>query len=86
MSRDSKGCRLLHKRKRKTSKKDIPFKEIKKLVFDRDGWRCRLCGSEDDLTTHHIKEGDDVDSFITVCKMHHKILHKKWKNIQYMTT
>lgn len=31
--RDSKGCKLLHKRKPiKREKKEIPFKEIKKIV------------------------------------------------------
>lgn len=76
LMRDSKGCKLLHKRKPiKRERKEIPFKEIKKIVWERDGWKCRLCGSTDNLTVHHIANGDDPDCLITVCLDCHSKIH-----------
>lgn len=78
MCKDSKECKLLYKPfKRKNKKKSISFKELKKQVFKRDGWKCQICGSEDDLTIHHLREGDDLDCLLTVCKQCHSEIHKK---------
>lgn len=76
MCRDSKVSRLLYQpSKRRQKKKKIPFKEIKKLVYERDGWKCCFCGSADDLTVHHLKDGDAIENMITVCKSCHSRIH-----------
>jgi 5-methylcytosine-specific restriction endonuclease McrA len=78
MCKDCKECKLLYKPfKRRNKKKAVPFKELKKEVFKRDGWRCQICGTEDDLTVHHLKEGDVLENLITVCKQCHSDLHKR---------
>ena len=74
MCKDSKASKLLKQpSKQKKKRKTKPFKEIKREVFERDGWRCQICGTEDDLTVHHI----DKDTMITVCKDCHSKIHKK---------
>lgn len=78
MCKDSKASKLLKQpSKQKKKRKTKPFKEIKREVFERDGWRCQICGTEDDLTVHHLKEGDDLDCLLTVCKQCHSEIHKK---------
>lgn len=57
--------------------------ELRQLVFERDGWTCKKCGSTKLLTCHH-KEGilwepllsADIDMCITVCKECHKKIHQ----------
>lgn len=72
MCKDSKECKLLYQpKKKKTKKKEKPWKEIKEDIFKRDGYRCRLCGSEDNLVVHHISE----EELITVCEDCHARLH-----------
>ena len=76
MCKDCKECKLLLQPfKKKRHKKTKAFKEIKKEIFKRDGWKCTICGSTDDLTVHHLKGGDDLDNLICVCRQCHKKLH-----------
>jgi len=49
-------------------------------VLQRDGWRCQICGSKQNLHVHHkqlrSQQGDDDDSnLITLCAACHQELH-----------
>jgi hypothetical protein len=53
-------------------------------VLERDGWRCRACGSSEWIGIHHRKPGDNRPSFlITICaachaQVHHLLSIWKW--------
>ena len=55
----------------------------RKNVLARDGYRCRICGSEKELEAHHIiPVATDkslmycIDNGITLCKRHHDMVPK----------
>lgn len=58
--------------------------ELRKIVFERDGYACQICGNTEILHCHHIEgveqnpiESADVDICITLCKKCHKKVHKE---------
>jgi hypothetical protein len=58
--------------------------ELRKLVLERDGYKCVKCGSEEPLHCHHIYpvstnplESTDIDNCITLCIDCHKKVHQK---------
>ena len=60
------------------------YKEWRKEVFKRDGYKCVLCGcnKSGELEAHHIKTRSkhkelilDISNGLTVCKLHHKEIH-----------
>jgi hypothetical protein len=59
---------------------------IRRQVLDRDGHRCRYCGTTNGLHLHHIgyrSQGGDhsVDNLITLCGTHHGLVHgdkRRW--------
>jgi len=70
--------------KKATSREVDPL--IRQLCFERDNWRCQICGAtqkEATLHCHHIEGytqnprlGNDVVNCITLCKECHKDVHK----------
>jgi hypothetical protein len=53
------------------------WKSIRKVVFDRDGNRCRNCDGNKSLEAHHLKRVkfggiSTEDNLITLCKSCHK--------------
>lgn len=57
------------------------FYDWRKKVFERDKYKCRICGKTGKIEAHHLlnwinyKElRYDVNNGITVCKLHHKKL------------
>lgn len=60
----------------------IPSKSLRRLVLDRDGHTCTFpgCGMKRFLHLHHIvhwpKGPTDYDNLVTVCKVHHDLVHK----------
>lgn len=60
---------------------------LRKIVLERDGYKCQKCGDttkETQLHVHHIKSytqntmfKDDPDNCITLCKKCHKQIHKQ---------
>lgn len=58
--------------------------ELRKIAFERDGFKCIKCGSTKKLQAHHIipvkMDGiisADVDNVITLCSKCHRESHKK---------
>ena len=54
-----------------------------KAVKERDGNKCKVCGSTENLNSHHIETkagvpelATDVDNGITLCRVCHRIAHK----------
>jgi hypothetical protein len=57
--------------------------QLRKLVLERDNWKCQKCNSTSDLHCHHFEgieinkiESADVDNCITLCKKCHNAIHK----------
>ena len=70
---------------KKTSSREVnPL--IRQMCFERDDWKCQICGAsqkETPLHCHHIEGyaqnphlGNDVKNTITLCKTCHKEVHK----------
>jgi len=61
------------------------YKQLCQQVMKRDGWRCQVCGSRQDLQVHHkqlrSQQGSDNDlNLITLCAGCHEGLHGRDKN------
>jgi 5-methylcytosine-specific restriction endonuclease McrA len=57
------------------------YAELRKQVLKRDRWRCRNCGSAENLQVHHMnlrsRLGDDcIENLITLCARCHERLHR----------
>jgi hypothetical protein len=70
-----------HERKNLNSQE---LKQFKRQVLERDGYRCLMCLSENNLHVHHIiqvaedpKKACDVPNGITLCSWCHKMCHSK---------
>jgi 5-methylcytosine-specific restriction endonuclease McrA len=51
-------------------------------VLERDGWRCQVCGSMQNLQVHHLKfrsqsGGDEEQNLSTMCAECHARMHSK---------
>jgi 5-methylcytosine-specific restriction endonuclease McrA len=56
------------------------YERLRKQVLRRDGWRCQVCGSRQNLQVHHKRfrsqQGSDDDlNLITLCARCHEKLH-----------
>lgn len=70
---------------------DERWREKRQKIMDRDGHKCVICGSTDDLVVHHKQyhvttEGKkyvpwnyDDKYLITVCKHCHQAGHRKYQ-------
>jgi len=66
------------------------WNKIRKLVYERDGYRCIICGSHSALHVHHVRfrsayGSDTLDNLVCVCaKCHdiycHGVKSKRWRN------
>jgi 5-methylcytosine-specific restriction endonuclease McrA len=59
-----------------------PYRELHERVLRRDGWRCQMCGSANNLTVHHqqyrSRSGEDrEENLITLCSECHSAAHRK---------
>ena len=57
------------------------YEQLRKQVLRRDGWRCQICGSRQNLQVHHkqlrSQQGSDDDlNLITLCAGCHEGLHR----------
>jgi 5-methylcytosine-specific restriction endonuclease McrA len=58
------------------------YHELQRQVLERDGWRCQVCGSMQNLQVHHLKfrshsGGDTEQNLITLCTECHAQVHRK---------
>ena len=56
------------------------YRELHRRILERDGWRCQVCGSMQNLQVHHLKRrshsGSDVEqNLITLCAECHERVH-----------
>ena len=54
------------------------WKQISQMVKERDGHKCVICGSTENLNAHHISyDGDclDENDIVTLCNRCHECLH-----------
>ena len=56
------------------------YRRVMKRVLERDGWRCRKCGSLKDLQVHHkirrSQQGHDaLGNLVTLCAYCHMAEH-----------
>ncbi len=56
------------------------YDKLRKEVLLRDGWKCQICGSRQNLHVHHKQlrsqqGGDDDANLITLCASCHEELH-----------
>jgi 5-methylcytosine-specific restriction endonuclease McrA len=59
------------------------YHELHRQVLERDGWRCQVCGSMQNLQVHHLKfrshsGGDTEQNLITLCTECHERAHQKF--------
>lgn len=70
-------------------RKTVPFirskawKELREKALERDGRKCVLCGSDQNLQVHHIwprkfhkNLQEDLDNLVVLCSRHHWRQHK----------
>ncbi|HZM09844.1 MAG TPA: HNH endonuclease [Candidatus Limnocylindrales bacterium] len=62
--------------------------ELHRLVLERDGWRCQLCGSMQHLQVHHLKfrsqaGSDEEPNLITLCAECHERTHRSSSRYEY---
>jgi hypothetical protein len=67
--------RTLKKVKRIKLGKQV-YRRLMKKVLERDGWRCRKCGSLENLQVHHrirrSQQGNDsLENLVTLCLLPH---------------
>ena len=54
------------------------WQRTRAAVRARDGHRCRVCGTTEKLSVHHIRPGagDHPSNLITLCRKHHEQAEK----------
>lgn len=75
------------KYKRKFSLREThEYREWRLSVFERDGYKCLLCGSKKNIHAHHIERWADnvekrliISNGATLCKACHHQHHHGWK-------
>jgi len=59
------------------------YGQLHRQVLERDGWRCQVCGSMQNLQVHHLKlrsqsGSDEEQNLITLCAQCHERAHRKF--------
>lgn len=63
--------------------KSARWLRVRRVVLDRDGWRCKKCGRAGALEVHHKVSLDDggspfdVDNLEAICRNCHVIEHRE---------
>ena len=74
------GMSVLRQRKPRQRLDPERYRDLRKQVLERDGWRCQSCGSPRHLQVHHrpfrSRLGDDTaENLITLCVDCHRSEH-----------
>lgn len=64
------------------------YKLLCEKIFKRDKYKCRCCGSRNNLQAHHIvyrsKERLDIEeNLISICPTHHDLIHRKLLALEF---
>jgi predicted restriction endonuclease len=56
----------------------VSYRELRRQVLRRDGWRCQICGRGENLDVHHRKRRsalghDSETNLITLCRECHQL-------------
>ncbi|MGE5736778.1 MAG: HNH endonuclease [Acidobacteriota bacterium] len=67
-----------HQRQRLDSQS---YRQLCKIVLERDGWRCQSCGALESLQVHHRKfrshsGGDNEENLMRLCQSCHHSVHR----------
>jgi hypothetical protein len=57
----------------------------RKIVFERDGYKCQCCGTKKNLLAHHIdcfRSNNSVTNLITLCTQCHLHLHSTYSHVE----
>lgn len=65
------------------------FANLREDVLERDGYKCVRCGSDEDLTVHHVdgegrgsaRPNNLLENLLTVCRACHARIHHGEKNV-----
>lgn len=60
-------------RKKKEGYSEEFNRELKRKIFERDSFKCRICGINKNIAVHHIdynKKNCNFDNLITLCRSH----------------
>lgn len=79
------ACRSIGKRDESaTDRNSWQYKEWRRKVYERDGYTCQRCGTNNNLHAHHIKLWSrypalrfDLDNGLTLCDRCHYDWHKE---------
>jgi 5-methylcytosine-specific restriction endonuclease McrA len=71
--------RLRQKRPRLVLNRE-DYDDLRKRIFERDGWKCQSCGSSINLQVHHVVHRsqlgpDALDNLISLCAGCHRLQH-----------
>ena len=62
---------------------------VRQKALKRDGYKCRLCGDDDELHVHHLTYEnwghEKKKDLTTLCKEHHKLFHRQNKKLKKKT-
>lgn len=69
------------------------WQRIRRVVLERDGWRCTRCGRAGALEAHHVQHvlqggTDDLSNLVTLCRRCHIDAHdlapesqRRWRDL-----
>ena len=91
-ARRKRARRAMHREQKHKFSRRLPG-QIRDKVRERDGARCRFCGTSSEIQIHHIQYrsqggGDAEWNLISLCHTHHQLMHsskRKWQPILQMT-
>ena len=67
--------------KRRVRLDSARYRQLKKEILVRDGWKCQYCGRRDQLQIHHMirrsqSGADSEENLIVLCSCCHGSLHQ----------
>ena len=88
IDRSGKHIKVIKPWEDKHDRNSDRYKKWRKCVYERDGYRCQVCGTNKELQAHHKKAWKiskelryDVDNGITLCRKCHLEAHGGcWRN------
>ena len=72
---------MMIEKRRPTRLESKQYEELRRVILERDGWRCQSCGAMTNLEVHHQQfrshSGEDAEeNLITLCHECHSLEHR----------